>query len=70
MSDSEREEVPRRRYKAPWSKGGHEHDPTLPYGPKVYLARKKKPDPWWVIAIEVSCRRAFGALTFMEHFEQ
>ncbi|XP_046843222.1 secretory immunoglobulin A-binding protein EsiB-like [Xenia sp. Carnegie-2017] len=54
MSDSEKEEVPRRRYKAPWSKGGHEYDPTLPYGPKVYLARKKKPDPWWVIAIEVT----------------
>ena len=29
-------------------------DPNLPYGGKVYLARKKKPDPWWVTALEVS----------------
>ena len=28
-------------------------DPYLPYGGKVYLARRKKPDPWWVVAIEV-----------------
>ena len=31
-------------------------DPNLPYGGKVYLARKKKPDPWWVTALEVSMR--------------
>ena len=29
-------------------------NPDLPYGGKVYLARKKKPDPWWVTALEVS----------------
>jgi hypothetical protein len=28
-------------------------NPDLPYGGRVYLARRKKPDPWWVIAIEV-----------------
>ena len=25
----------------------------LPYGGKVYLARRKKPDPWWVTGLEV-----------------
>ena len=28
-------------------------NPDLPYGGKVYLARRKKPDPWWVTALEV-----------------
>jgi hypothetical protein len=28
-------------------------DPNLPYGGKVYLARKKKPDPLYVTVIEV-----------------
>jgi hypothetical protein len=54
MSDTEvQEERPRRRYKAPWSPDGPEYDPLLPYGPKVYLARKKKADPWWITALEV-----------------
>ncbi|CAB4027590.1 ERAD-associated E3 ubiquitin- ligase component HRD3A-like [Paramuricea clavata] len=54
MSETEmQEEGPRRRYKAPWSPDGPEYDPLLPYGPKVYLARKKKPDPWWIVALEV-----------------
>ena len=54
MSETEiQEEGPRRRYKAPWAQGGPEYDPLLPYGPKVYLARKKKSDPWWFIALEV-----------------
>lgn len=30
-------------------------DPNLPYGGKVYLARKKKPDPLHVRVIEVRC---------------
>jgi len=29
-------------------------DPNLPYGGKVYLARRKKPDPWWITTLEVS----------------
>ena len=37
-------------------------DPTLPYGGKVYLARRKKPDPWWVIALEV---RTFNCVVFL-----
>lgn len=54
MSDSEKkEDGTRRRYKAPWAPDGPEYDPALPYGPKVYLARKKKEDPRWVVAIEV-----------------
>jgi len=28
-------------------------DPDLPYGGKVYLARRKKPDPWWITTLEV-----------------
>ena len=42
------------RYKPSWAKGGPDYDPLLPYGPKVYLARKKKPEPWWVLAIEIT----------------
>lgn len=37
-----------------WAPGEAEHDPLLPYGPKVYLARKKKPEPRWVLALEVT----------------
>ena len=43
----------REKYVAPWSEEGPEYDPLLPYGPKVYLARKPKPDPWWVTVLEV-----------------
>jgi len=32
---------------------GSDWDPNLPYGGKVYLARRKKPDPWWITAVEV-----------------
>ena len=28
-------------------------DPNQPYGGKVYLARRKKPDPWWITTLEV-----------------
>ncbi|KAL9976417.1 hypothetical protein ACROYT_G013716 [Oculina patagonica] len=41
---------------------GADYDPNLPYGPKVYVARRKKPDPWWVTAIEVSV--VVGVLLF------
>lgn len=30
-------------------------DPSLPYGGKVYLARRKKPDSWLCILIQVTC---------------
>ena len=39
------------RYQPP---RGSDWDPNLPYGGKVYLARKKKPDPLWVRITEVS----------------
>ena len=42
------------RFRPSWAPGEPDYDPLLPYGPKVYLARKKKPDPWWVFAIEVA----------------
>ena len=32
---------------------GSDWDPDLPYGGKVYLARKKKPDSLWVRVTEV-----------------
>ena len=32
---------------------GSDWDPNLPYGGKVYLARRKKPDPWWITTLEV-----------------
>lgn len=31
---------------------GDDWDPDLPFGGKVYLARKKKPDPTWVKVVE------------------
>lgn len=40
-----------------------DYDPRLPYGPKVYVARRKKPDPWWVTAIEVRRLRVFLRFT-------
>ncbi len=42
------------RFKPSWAKGEPDYDPDLPYGPNVYLARKKKPDSWWVKYVEVS----------------
>ena len=32
---------------------GSEWDSSVPYGGKVYLARKKKDDPLWVKIVEV-----------------
>lgn len=29
-------------------------DDDLPYGGKVYLARKSRPDPWWCLGIQVT----------------
>lgn len=55
MADRGRSEEVRKRTTEPpsWAPGQPDYDPNLPYGPKVYLARRKKPDPWWVTAIEV-----------------
>ena len=39
---------------APATEPPSDWNPNLPYGGKVYLARKKKPDPWWVTTLEVS----------------
>ena len=63
MAD-EQDEGPRQRYKAPWAPGGPEYDPLLPYGPKVYLARRKKPDSWWLTTAEVAltCLQRLGIL--------
>ncbi|XP_020906461.1 uncharacterized protein LOC110244596 isoform X2 [Exaiptasia diaphana] len=57
------EEVRRRTTETPsWAPGGADYDPSLPYGPKVYLARRKKPDPWWVTSIEIAV--VIGVLLF------
>ena len=54
MAAKKEEAVRKRQVEPPsWAPGGKDYDPDLPYGPKVYLARKKKPDPWWVTCIEV-----------------
>jgi len=39
-------------------------DPNLPYGGKVYLARRKKPDPWWITTLEVREFRASIMMSF------
>lgn len=39
----------------PDSESPSDWDSDLPYGGKVYLARKKKPDPTYVKVIEASC---------------
>ena len=47
---------------------GSDYDPDLPYGGKVYMARKKKPDPLHVRVIEVRSRSVglprYGHLNF------
>ena len=54
MAERKEEEVRKRSKEIPsWAPGGTDYDPNLPYGPKVYVARRKKPDPWWVTVIEV-----------------
>lgn len=55
MADKKGDEIQKRNKEIPsWAPGGPDYDPNLPYGPKVYVARRKKPDPWWVTAIEVT----------------
>lgn len=55
MAEKKGDEVRKRNKETPsWAPGGADYDPNLPYGPKVYVARRKKPDPWWVTAIEVT----------------
>jgi hypothetical protein len=59
-SKTETEDLRKRAREQPsWAPGQPGHDPNLPYGPKVYLARRKKPDPWWVTSIEVRRRYVF-----------
>lgn len=55
MAEKKGDEIRKRSKEIPsWAPGGPDYDPNLPYGPKVYVARRKKPDPWWVTAIEVT----------------
>jgi len=54
MAERKDDEVRKRNKEIPsWAPGGADYDPNFPYGPKVYVARRKKPDPWWVTTIEV-----------------
>lgn len=54
MAEKKGDEIRKRNKEIPsWAPGGPDYDPNLPYGPKVYVARRKKPDPWWVTVIEV-----------------
>ena len=45
--------APTRKTKGRWQPGS-DWNPDLPYGGKVYLARRKKDDPLWVKIAEVS----------------
>jgi len=54
MSIREDKKTTRKRFKPSWAPGEPDYDPLLPYGPKVYLARKKKADPWWILALEIA----------------
>uniref|UniRef100_A0A1I8FF17 Sel1 repeat family protein n=1 Tax=Macrostomum lignano TaxID=282301 RepID=A0A1I8FF17_9PLAT len=49
----------------------YKYQPLPPYADKVYLARQKKPDPWWIVALEVSILLAticFGYYAY-NHFD-
>ena len=52
----EREQLLHRKYgkKERYVPPEGEWDSNLPYGGKVFMARKRKPDPWWVRICEVS----------------
>ena len=41
------------KYTPLWAPGQPDYDPTLPFGPHIYVARKSAPDSWWVFALEV-----------------
>ena len=41
-------------------------DDSLPYGGKVYLARKKKPDSWFCIAIQVLCHANVEIMLYID----
>ena len=56
----QRQEAP---FKPLWSKDGPDYDPELPYGSKVNLARRKKPDAWWVKYVEVRIFLVFASLS-------
>jgi len=43
-----------KKYTPYWAPGQPGYDPSLPYGPNVYVARKSVPDSWWVFALEVT----------------
>jgi hypothetical protein len=42
-----------KRHKDQGQRFDEDWDPNMPYGGKVYLARMKKPDPWWILCLEV-----------------
>ena len=67
MAERKDEEVRKRSKEIPsWAPGGADYDPNLPYGPKVYVARRKKPDPWWVTTIEVSLSSTLKTYTMID----
>lgn len=53
VSSSQTDTKEQKRWQPP---PGSDWDSSLPYGGKVYLARRKKPDPIHVRIIEVSFR--------------
>ncbi|XP_076372461.1 uncharacterized protein LOC143257538 [Tachypleus tridentatus] len=47
---------------------GSDYDSSIPYGGKVYLARRKKPDSWLIIALEVFAVIFVVALVYYAYF--
>ncbi|ESN94876.1 hypothetical protein HELRODRAFT_179976 [Helobdella robusta] len=43
-------------------------DPDLPYGGKIYLARKKKPDSWTIIIAEITLVIAALGLAYYSYY--
>ncbi|RNA39907.1 death ligand signal enhancer-like [Brachionus plicatilis] len=43
-------------------------DDDLPYGGKVYLARKRRSDPWWCVAVQVLLVILAVALLFYAYY--
>lgn len=60
--ESEGEQLLRQRYVAT------DWDPDLPYGGKVFLARKKKPDPLWMKCLEALAVISVFGLVYYSYY--
>ena len=59
----------RRRKNLPrWEPNPEDWDPDIPYGGKVYLARKKKPDGLFCIALQIGLILLCAALLYVAYY--